>query len=74
MADTLICTHRAGEILTQEFEELYEASELGEELVADCDDDTLEEFAAVRKTMLNFHRRQLSPLSLRVMHRACPPW
>ena len=74
MADTLICTHRAGEILTKEFEELYEASELGEELVADCDDDTLEEFTAVRKTMLHLHRRQLLPLSLRAMHRACPPW
>lgn len=37
-----------GEILTKEFEELFEASELGQELVGDCDQDTLEEFTTVR--------------------------
>ena len=38
----------AGEIVTKEFEELFEASELGQELAEDCDQDTLEEFTTVR--------------------------
>jgi hypothetical protein len=38
----------AGEILTKEFEELFEASELGQELAEGCDQDTLEEFTTVR--------------------------
>lgn len=41
----VVCS--VGEILTKEFEELYEARELGEELAADCDHDTLEEFSTV---------------------------
>ena len=50
----------AGEILTKEFEELYEASELGEELVGDCDGDTLDEFTLVRMDCVTCEAKPLS--------------
>jgi hypothetical protein len=49
VAYTLTHVASTGGTLTKEFEELFEASELGEELIADCDEDTLEEFVTVRR-------------------------